>query len=161
MAIKKFLLIIGIALIFAIFFGYAMEALYVAPEYPNDKCMCYSPEKVRPSEADDYYLSEEYQTCQKECNEATDAWNKLMEKHNSKSFIILAIISIAAILAGLLINLEAVSSGILGGGILLLIYSVIRYWGILNKYVRLGLLGAALIILLYYGYKKVDKAKKR
>ena len=162
MAIKQVLLILGIALIFTVFFGYAAEVVFEQPKYPEDKCSCYPKARVlSPSESEKYYQSEEYSVCQEECNKATEAWNQLVEKTNFKSFIALSIISIIAIVAGLALTIEAVSSGILGGGILLLVYSVMRHWGILNKYLRLTLLGIALIVLIYYGYQKIDKVQKK
>ncbi len=160
MAIKKILLILGITLIFTVFFGYAAEVVFEQPKYP-----CEPPVKDLPAkpqepyenyarQVDAYYSSEEYRQCQ-------DNYDQLIEKINFKSFIGLSIVSIIAILIGLILTLEAISSGILGGGILLLVYSVMRHWGILNKYFRLAILGVALVVLLYYGYKKVDKAQKK
>ena len=56
------------------------------------------------------------------------------ERMRKKAFYTIAIVAIIAIVTGLVLSLEAISSGILGGGILLLVYSVMRHWGILNKY---------------------------
>ena len=163
MAIKQILLILGITLIFTVFFGYAAEVAFEQPKYPEEECRCYEPFKVPMSEQEsrEYYTSEEYKACQTKCEEATKAWNELVEKTNFKSFLALSIVAIIAIVTGLFLTLEAVSSGILGGGILLLVYSVMRHWGILNKYLRLTLLGIALIVLLYYGYQKIDKVQKK
>lgn len=156
MAIKKFLLIIGIALIFTVFFGYAAEVVFEQPQYPCEPPReLYKPyEENQAKVIDQYYNSEEYKTCQ-------ENYNQLIEKTNFKSFIGLSIVAIIAIFIGLILTLEAISSGILGGGILLLVYSVMRHWGILNKYFRLTILGVALIVLLYYGYKKIDKVQKK
>ena len=153
---KKFMLTLGIALIFTFFFGYAMEVFYEPPEYncepPRPKMIDVNKERQI---IDDYYMSEEYQTCQ-------EAYNIKRENHEFRSFITLSIIAILAIIASfLLANIEVVSSGILGGGIMTVIYAVTRYWGLLNKYLRLTILGLALIILVYYTYKRVDKAKKK
>ena len=163
MTIKPILLILGIALIFTVFFGYAAEVVFEQPKYPEEKCRCYEPMKVPMSEQEsrEYYASEEYKACQTECEAATKEYNTLVEKTNFKSFIALSIVAIIAIVTGLVLSLEAISSGILGGGILLLVYSVMRHWGILNKYLRLTLLGIALIVLIYYGYQKIDKVQKK
>lgn len=157
MTIKKILLILGITLIFTVFFGYAAEVVFEQPKYPCEPPRApykdtYNENQAR--EIDQYYNSEEYKQCQ-------DNYNQLIEKVNFKSFIALSIIAIIAIFTGLILTLEAISSGILGGGILLLVYSVMRHWGILNKYFRLTILGVALIVLIYYGYKKIDKAQKK
>ena len=150
---KKIMLTFGIALIFAIFFGYAAEVIFEPPEYT-----CEAPRVPKlemtdqeRQEIDDYYKSEEHKQCQEE-------HNALRESQDFKSFTLLTIVSIIAVIISFIITRkEVVSSGVLGGGILLLTYSVMRHWGLLNKYTRLTILGAALIILIYYTYKKVDK----
>ncbi len=157
MAIKQVLLILGIALIFTVFFGYAAEVVFEQPQYPCEPPRSLYKEPYNENQArevDKYYNSEEYKQCQ-------DNYNQLIEKVNFKSFIALSIVAIIALFIGLILTLEAISSGILGGGILLLVYSVMRHWGILNKYFRLTILGVALIVLIYYGYKKIDKATKK
>jgi hypothetical protein len=150
---KKLMLTFGIAIIFAIFFGYAAEVIFEPVKYN-----CEAPrvpklemDEQERQQIDDYYRSEEYQQCQ-------DKHNEEREAQDFKSFILLTIIAILAIiLSFILTKKEIVSSGILGGGILLLVYAVMRHWGLLNKYTRLSILGSALIILVYYTYKKVDK----
>ena len=67
MSIKQVLLILGIALIFTVFFGYAAEVVFEQPEYPNDKCSCYPNKPMSQPENDAYYRSQEYLDCQKQC----------------------------------------------------------------------------------------------
>ena len=69
-------------------------------------------------------------------------------------------IGLLAVLAGsFIIPIEGVSSGLIGGGILLLLWDVAytwQYWLHLNKYLRLTTLGIVLIVLFYLAYKRFE-----
>ena len=54
-------------------------------------------------------------------------------------------------------NMASVSSGIMSGGILTIIYGTIRYWSDLPDYGRFIILGLTLIILIWLGYKRISK----
>ena len=57
---------------------------------------------------------------------------------------------------------ESVGAGVLGGGVLIVIYGTIRYWGDMSKYLRIIILGIVLFILIWIGYKKIeDNIKKK
>jgi hypothetical protein len=43
----------------------------------------------------------------------------------------------------------------MGGAVLLIIYGTIRYWGSLSDVWRTIMLGLALVILVWIGYKKL------
>lgn len=153
--IKKLMLILSITIVFTIFFAYAAEVIFEPPEY---KCEIPRVPKLEINDAtrqemNDYYQSEEYQKCDEDYRTKRDA-------RDFKSFILLTIVSIIVIILSFVIaKKEVVSSGVLGGGIVLLVYNVMRHWGMLNKYIRLLILGVALAVLIYYSYKKVDKKK--
>lgn len=85
-----------------------------------------------------------------------DYQNK-MNYYNRNVFIILEIIGLIAFLLGLFaINAKAVANGFLGGGILSIIIGSIRYWSGMDEYLRFGILGLALAILIWVGYKKIS-----
>ena len=71
------------------------------------------------------------------------------------------LIGLAAIIGGMsLKKLEGIGSGLLGGGILVVLWSLgysWRYWSEFNEYVKLALLGLVLAVLIYFGYKKIEK----
>ncbi|MCK5282342.1 MAG: hypothetical protein KAK00_02950 [Nanoarchaeota archaeon] len=90
----------------------------------------------------DYHCREEY--------------DQVMERHGRNSFITLVALSLLSILiGGLLLKVETVSSGIMGGGVLTLLYAAMRYWGSIQDYTRLIILGFALVVLIWIGYRKL------
>ncbi|MBU2523134.1 MAG: hypothetical protein KKE23_02495 [Nanoarchaeota archaeon] len=81
--------------------------------------------------------------------------------HSRNSFYILTAIAMIAIIAGaFFISVEGISSGLIGGGILTMLYALIstsEYWLTLGKYVKLLAIFAVLILLFYIGYTKFKK----
>lgn len=84
-------------------------------------------------------------------------FNDVREVYNRNVFIIATGIGIIALIVGFALNLASVSSGIMGGGILTIIYGTIRYWSDLPDYGRFIILGITLVILIWLGYKKIKK----
>ncbi len=86
------------------------------------------------------------------CNqEGRDA----LEKYNRNVFIIATIFGLIALIAGIVLKITSVSSGLMGGGILLIIYGIIRYWSGLENYGRFTIMGIAFGVLIWLGYKKL------
>lgn len=86
------------------------------------------------------------------CNqEGRDA----LEKYNRNVFIIATIFGITALITGIVLKIASISSGLMGGGILLIIYGIIRYWSGLENYGRFTVMGIALAVLVWLGYKKL------
>ena len=59
---------------------------------------------------------------------------------------------------------EGIGSGILGGGVLIMVYSFAWAFFSAERYIRILLLAVALIVLIWFGYKKLEKgaiAKER
>lgn len=189
MSLSKIFLSIGIAVIFTAFAAYALNVVYPAPEYDysaNDcylKYDCYA--QVRECESKYYNASTvpavipkgaqecsfnitqtgEYKHCQKEstkCNEEFQIKSP-QYAHAKNTFVILLIIGIAAIMAGSrIMRIEGVSSGLIGGGVLTILWSLISSWMYiynLDKYFKLLGLGVALAVLIYIAYKKFDWKK--
>ena len=90
-----------------------------------------------------YYCSQEF--------------NKVNEKYNRNVFIIATGIGIIALIVGVALKLASVSAGLMGGGILAIIYGTVRYWSDLPDYVRFIILGITLAILIWLGYKRINK----
>ncbi len=91
----------------------------------------------------DFYCREEY-------NNARDVYNRNV-------FVISIILGLIAIIAGTYLNLTSVSAGIMGGGVLAIIYGSLRYWADMNEYFRFTILAIALGVLVWIGYKKFKK----
>lgn len=76
--------------------------------------------------------------------------------YNRNVFIILEIAGLVSFLLGLFaISAKAVANGFLGGGILSMIIGTIRYWSGMDDYLRFGILGLVLAVLVWVGYKKI------
>ena len=108
---------------------------------------------------------EEFKQCleeQEECNEAHEAQEYVNARN---SFYVLAVIAIISLIAGIyLTTLEGIGSGLLGGGILLILWSLIytsAFWTEWNKYVKLFALFVVLVILIFVGYKKIEMKTKK
>ncbi|MBD3354500.1 hypothetical protein GF361_00785 [Candidatus Woesearchaeota archaeon] len=146
--LKHNILMIGIAIIFALFVGYGIDTFYEAPEYED---FCNESERLRPVKLNQSDM-EEFNAKQNQCWEQYDA---AREPYNRNVFIITLVIGLAAVIAGsFFMKVESVSSGIMAGGVLTIIYGTLRYWGDMHKYLRFSVLTIVLIILIWIGYKK-------
>lgn len=78
------------------------------------------------------------------------------EIYNRNVFIVLVIAGVIALGVGLFIKAAtAVSTGFIFGGVISLIVGTIRYWSDMQEYLRFIILGIALVILVWIGYKKL------
>ncbi|HVY01412.1 MAG TPA: hypothetical protein VHA12_01470 [Candidatus Nanoarchaeia archaeon] len=199
MGLLKIFLAIGIAVLLAVFVGYGLEVLYPNPQYGYvDTTACYndfpcqnmtlkcSGEEVvmngtiaKPALYNEacysqVYASADYQKCMTDQQDCTNKLNQNSENyfHARNSFYILILFAIAAIIAGVRFwKKEGIGSGFMGGGVLIVLYSIgstYYYWSTLNKYLRLVAIGAVLVLLIWLGYKKIEdkvsenkKSKKR
>lgn len=93
------------------------------------------------------------------CNpnyECEEEYRAAREPHNRISFIILLIIGIIVIvIATMVLKENAVSYGVLGGGILTIIYGTMRFWGAISDIWRFIILGVALAVLITVAWKKL------
>jgi uncharacterized membrane protein YraQ (UPF0718 family) len=178
--LKKTILGIAIALVLVFFIGYAVNTFYEEPEFDEvcedipmnmevESCEGYqqkSTEEPRPIELP----KEKYCNCYEIDKEGTlkceannpeyedcrEEYEDMREDHARVSFIVLVILGLISILlGGIFLRVEAVSSGVMGGGVLTLLYAAMRYWGSIQDYARLIILGVALAVLVWIGYKKL------
>ena len=178
--LKKTILGIAIALVLVFFLGYSVNTFYEEPKHddfckdidyriPVDSCEDYdhvSGEFERPipvPEGKGCYCYEIDKEGNKKCDadnpeytKCSEEYRDVREKHGRTSFIILVVLGLVSILTGgLLLKAEAVSSGVMGGGVITLIYAAMRFWGSIQDYGRLIVLGIALVVLIWIGYKKL------
>ena len=170
---RRNVLAIGIAIIFVMFIGYAINTFYPEPEY-NDYC--------------GEFTTQEFIETQNRCIEAGGEWypntgarvpkivndsevvitgycsishpceGEYRDKqgnYNRNIFFISLIIGLITIVGAIFLAVESVSAGLMGGGILLILYGTLRYWGDLSDVWRTIMLGFALGVLIYIGYKKL------
>ncbi len=166
---KEIIIAITIAIIFALFVGYGIEvfdpsldredfcpdSLY---EIDNEEeCLAAdgnwgisSPEPRVPVKGD--IEGNKFCSPAKECY---DAYDLERTRHDKNVFIVSIIIGLIAIFIGVILKKDPVSTGILSGGILLIIYGTIRYWEHANDTLKFILLGIVLVVLIWIGYKKL------
>ena len=180
--LKRTILGISVAIILVLFIGYGINTFYPAPEY-EDICeekftrpIPIAKENVESCDLifkanqqfEDACMQRDavvrYETDENGCQVATecDMCNKeyrdTREIYNRNVFFMAVIAGlIAVILGGAVLHLESVSSGIMGGGVLSIIYGTLRYWGDLADVGRFIILGIVLAVLIWIGYKKFGK----
>ena len=79
------------------------------------------------------------------------------EAYATYFFVIALISAVLAISFGFFIEVESVSTGLILGGLILLIYSSIRFWWFANNKVRVIILAIALCVLVVIGFKLFEK----
>lgn len=179
MSLKSTFLALGIAIVFAVFFAYGLNVFYEYPDYEPSNCYekfrCYDliePCKIENSTPEvgrkcnsEQFNSEEYKHCnelQKECEDEFASSNSRYI-YSKNSFYILLLISIISLVVGSVIKTDGVGSGIIGGGVLLIVYNLIltsSYWLRFSSYFKLSAIGVVLAILIYLGFKKFGNGKK-
>ena len=145
--VKQTILAVSIAIIFTFFIGFGIETFYESPQYGD-----YCEEYARPVQLEGENVTDiKEDTC-------WDEFDIARQPYERNVFIITLILGLAAVIVGgLFLTVESVGSGIMGGGVLTLIYGILRYWGDMSKYLRFAVLGLVLAILIWIGYKKFKK----
>ncbi|MDP3734246.1 MAG: hypothetical protein Q8R37_03375 [Nanoarchaeota archaeon] len=164
---KKVIVAIAIALIFALFIGYGIEVFNPTPKYDKfcpqriyearDETSCTEAGGVwqeDTSVAAPKPVPAGYCNQPKECYEDFD---QAAAKHDKMVFIIAVIFGLAGIVTGIILQKETVGVGLLIGGILTILYGTIRYWQHANSTLKFILLGIVLAVLIWIGYKKLEK----
>lgn len=173
-SIKVVILSVAIALISVFFFTYAIQSVYPSPEY-EDYCNkeSYKLEINSSAECEDIggqwsayegdiegnialrmavypkgYCDRDF-TCRGEYDDMKDTYERNV-------FFVNLIIGISVFVVGFFLAIEAVSSGLMGGGVIMLFYGTIRYWGNLSDVWRTVMLGISLVILIWLGYRKLN-----
>ncbi|MBI2137162.1 hypothetical protein HYU12_01440 [Candidatus Woesearchaeota archaeon] len=173
--VKKWIIAVAIAIVFNLFVNYGIATFYPSPEY-SDYCnepksipiranqndcrtILPEPEVEKQCNTEKGYIAYKYDSngCATEayCETCGVSYNETRKKHDGNAFIVLLIAASAALLAGILIKAEAVSTGALLAGVLGLIIATMRYWEHLQNVYRFALLGIVLAVLVWLGYKKV------
>ena len=175
-SIKNILLGIAIAIVYAFLVGYGTNLIYNAPEY-NDICKARYypsyPDKAFPEQRNCTFnaeLNKQARECTEQggnpvydyndkgcessltCDFCQKEFDEANKKYTRTIFIVSGVMGIIAIAVGALIfNIEAIGAGLMGGGVLSLIYGNIRYWQNLNNWMKVIILAIALIVLIYIG----------
>ena len=164
MKIKRMLVILGIAFIFALFVGYGIEVFDSSPKYEDfcsrdlfdikneSECLAQGGEWREdlgvPKSVDGAGFCGEPKECYNQLNDAR-------EKQSKTVFIVALVVGVLTVVLSFFLKKEEVGAGLLGGSILLILYGTIRYWEFANNVIKFVLLGVALAVLIWIGYKKL------
>lgn len=165
---KKIILSIAIAILFVLFIAYAIETTYPSPKYEN---YCPTLEKQPMNQTDCDAINgtwQVYPTYSSEkpgqtgvegyCDTYTKCskpWQDAQDKYNRNIFFVSIILGMIVVVLSILLAVESVSAGLMAGGVLLIIYGTIRYWGSLSNVFRTIMLAIALGVLIWLGYRKL------
>ena len=171
----KWILIVGIVIVLNLFFNFTIKAIYPEPQFanyckseavniqPTTKNECVnvggqwnentstvqstSPvtaaQKVESTSSCDLQF-----TCRQNFTAATNLYQRNV-------FIVLIVLGILSIFLGLYFSsITVVSFGLSLGGVLSLIIGSMRYWSAMQDYLRVAVLGLALVMLVWLGVKK-------
>ena len=166
---KEIIIAVTIAIIFALFVGYGIEVFDPSPDQ-DDFCLdelydidneqeCLDSKGNWGSNSNQPRVPEKETIIEKDfcspAKECYDAYDVARTKHDKIVFIVSIIVGLITIFTGVFLKKDSVSTGILSGGILLIIYGTIRYWEHANDTLKFILLGIVLAVLIWIGYKKL------
>ncbi|NPE26729.1 hypothetical protein HNV12_01860 [Methanococcoides sp. SA1] len=157
---------VAVAFISVFFFAYAVQAVYPAPDYEDFCPREIHQKQVLDEEAcvaeggrwTDYekdalnmdirgWCEVDY-TCQME-------YEEVREPYERNVFFANLGIGVLLLIGAFFLGVEAISTGLMGGAVMLIFYGTVRYWGELSDVWRTLMLGVALAVLIYLGYKKL------
>lgn len=172
--VLKWALVIGIIVVLNLFFHFATRLFYQEPQWdqfcqtkqvtitPTTQTDCVAQggawtengayESIPSEQASPKVLTKSFcdlnYTCQKDYEAARDIYLRNV-------FIVLVILGLATLIIGFLVAAnEVISLGLSYGGVLSFIIASIQYWSAMEDYLRVVILGLALVVLIYLGYRK-------
>lgn len=151
----KVLYTIFLAIMLAFFIGLGIEAFYTtpkSPEYPTE--LQYNSKS--PSE-----MSLELQQMQKDYDQNMKTWQKENSVHSRNTSMIAVAFSVIVLVLSLTVlhKINILSDGFLLGGLLTLLYAIIRGFGSDDNKFRFLLVSVGLIVALILGYLKFIRPK--
>lgn len=165
--IKTIILALIIAIVLCSFVIYLIQAIKPSPKY-EDYCNINSPyyENITKDicEANNgIWTPQEIQCIRAPCPQGycdfyakcNEKFQGVQDKYNLVVFIITVIIGLIAVFLGITLHLTSVSLGLMLGGAFLILYGTMAYWYNLTNWIRVVILGIALVVLIWLGYKKL------
>lgn len=177
--VKNLILGAIIAVIFVMFCAYGTNLVYESPDYEDYCNATYSPTKIATEECEiSESLQQKTEACWNNKGEAIPVYDeqgcqidiicstcrldyeKAEEIYSKNMFIISLIVGVIFIaISALLIQIASVSGGLMLGSLFFIVYGTARYWRFMNDWLRFILLGIALLILIYLGYRIARREK--
>ncbi len=143
---------IFIGILLSLFIGVGIAAFYSQPESPEYPPEFSKPYQVTPNSTESAEMEKE----QRVFDERNREFQKVNEEYNKNVSLIALICAVTFLLLGLVLarKLDIISDGLLLGGILTLIYSIIRGFGANDDIFRFIVVSIGLLIALVLGYIK-------
>jgi len=177
---KEIAMIVGIAVLSALFLGLLVDALYESPKWEDFCEMGYydrpMPMKIEPQNCT-YDYGDAYDQCLRdegeprfkyadngcqvfdECDYCSKEYRDEMEIYNRNVFFIITPIGVAFIIMGIFWSIQFMGTGFMFGGIFSVFYSTARYFSDMSKILRVVVIGIYLLILLLLGYVRLVKKR--
>lgn len=152
----KILYTIFLAVMLAFFIGLGIEAFYTTPKSPEYPTALQFNGKS-PSE-----MSPDLQKAQKDYDQSQKDWMKADGIHSRNTSMIAVVFSIIILVLSLTLlhKIEVMSDGFLLGGLLTLLYAIVRGFGSDDNKFRFLLVTVGLIVALILGYLKFIRPKE-
>lgn len=156
----QFIYTLFIGILVATFIGLGIDAFYekpVAPEYPE--ILSQPKQAADPTKA--YEPTQEEISKQREYEKNMKEYDRSFKSYNQNVSIIALVFSILILAVSLTLmkNLQLISDGLLLGGLITLLYSVIRGFMTDSSKFRFSVVTAGLITALIIGYLKFVKSQ--
>ncbi|MBS3073732.1 hypothetical protein J4465_02975 [Candidatus Pacearchaeota archaeon] len=175
---KKLAMIFAIAILLPLCIGLFVDALYAEPKYEDYCNDTFYPEYKQPItnvSCPDFSMTSEFQSCINQhgnptfkydqnncqiydtCDLCSIEFQKVQSLYNRNLFFILAPIALIFIVLGIFLTIEYLGAGFMFGGLILLFYATMRYFSDMSKLLRAIVILVELLIIIYIGYRKIDK----
>lgn len=178
MTLKETAVTVAIAVLFTTFVLVTIDALYPRPEYEKFCNNTYYPSKIVPASANcTYQQSPEEVECYNQegmpetdydengcsyyrsCNYCSRDFNNAQKEYNNTFFLILAPLGALAIILGVYYSVEFLGSGFMFSGIILMFWGTVQNFSDLDKFMRVAVIFAELLLVLFIAYKKIIPQK--
>lgn len=173
-SILKWALVLSIVIVMNLFFNFAIATVYDAPEYedfcgqnkeqvivnPQNQTQCVEGGGQWTVNTEKPQINPSGETipsgwCDVDFTCRTE-WEKARELYDRNVFVALVLLGLAALGVGMFVTStgSAVSLGLSLGGVLSFVVASVRYWSAMDDYLRVVILGLALVALIIVGVKK-------
>lgn len=176
-SIVKWALILSIVIVLNLFFNYTISLIYKTPQFENfcpveltsraytEKNSCVDvgggwnettvPMEVKSASAPTLTTQQISGYCDVTYS-CSKVYNSAQSVYNRNVFIVLVILGIASLSVGVFVTgISVVSLGLSFGGVISLLIGSIRYWSDMDDWLRVAVLGVALVALIWLGVKKI------
>lgn len=152
----KVLYTIFLAIMLAFFIGLGIEAFYTGPKMPD------YPTELEYNAKQESEMSEQQKLIQADYNQRQKTWMQESSVHSRNVSMIAVVLSIIVLVLSLTIlsKIIIMSDGFLLGGLLTLLYGIIRGFSSDNSKFRFVIVSVGLVVALILGWVKFIKPKQ-